>query len=224
MKKILSGEYIVGYQIVPRKYVKMVLSDFGEVVKTEFVVDGRKQPSLETREIMLSNQEKYMRQRTDAEHEKTKNDSLTTLLTTVDEYVAGENEDKMRVHYTNEEYRNITGSENVDIQMKVQTPEVYIVVRSGSSDFAQLAYIDTRLQCLQDMSFKLKTNSANDLTDAMRLLHDDSPARHLESGQQKGGNFYCSGCGANAQQAYHLDIVFFHYLSLFDRQQLVLAG
>jgi hypothetical protein len=33
------------------------------------------------------------------------------------------------VHYTNEGYRNMTGSENVDIQMKVQTPEVYIVVR-----------------------------------------------------------------------------------------------
>jgi hypothetical protein len=106
------------------------------------------------------------------------------------------------VHYTNEVYRDITGSENVDIQMKVQTPEVYIVVRSGSSDFEQLAFIDTRLQCLQDMSFKLKTNSGNDFTDAMRLLHGDSPARHLESGQQKGGNFYCSGCGANAQQAY----------------------
>ena len=74
----------------------MVLSDFGEVVKTEFVVDGRKQPLLETRKRMLSSQEKYMRQRTDDEHEKTKNDSLTTLLTTVDEYVAGENEDKMR--------------------------------------------------------------------------------------------------------------------------------
>ena len=129
------------------------------------------------------------------------------------------------VHYTNEGYRNMTGSENVDIQMKVQTPEVYIVVRLGSSDFEQLVYIDTRLQCLQDMSFKLKTNSGNDFTHAMRLLHGDSPARHLESGQQKGGNFYCSGCGANAQQAYHLDICFScHYLSLFDRQQLVLAG
>ena len=31
------------------------------------------------------------------------------------------------------------------------------------------------------------------------------------------------GCGANAQQAYHLDICFScHYLSLSDRQQLVL--
>jgi hypothetical protein len=75
------------------------------------------------------------------------------------------------------------------------------------------------------MSFKLKKNSGNDFTHTMRLLHGDSPARHLESGQQKGGNFYCSGCGANAQQAYHLDICFScHYLSLFDRQQLVLAG
>ena len=36
----------------------MVLRDSGEMVETEFVVDGRKQPLLEIRERMLSSQEK----------------------------------------------------------------------------------------------------------------------------------------------------------------------
>jgi hypothetical protein len=75
------------------------------------------------------------------------------------------------------------------------------------------------------MKVKLQTKSGNNVTDTMRFFHGDSPARQPEAGQQKGGKFYCSGCGANAQQAYQLDICFScHYLSLSDRQQLVLAG
>jgi hypothetical protein len=112
-----------------------------------------------------------------------------------------------------------------DIQTKVETPEVYIVVRSGSSDVEQLTYVDTRLECLEELSIDIKTSGGKDVRDKMCFFHGDSPVRQLESGQQKGGNFYCSGCGANAQQAYQLDICFScHYLSLIDRQQLVLAG
>ena len=55
----------------------MVLSDSGEMVETEFIVDGRKQPLLEIRERMLSSQEKYMRQRTNDEYDKLTNNSLT---------------------------------------------------------------------------------------------------------------------------------------------------
>ena len=241
----------------------MVLSDSGEMVETEFMVDGRKQPLLEIRERMLSSQEKYMRQRTNDEYDKLTKNSLTKSLKAINEHIEGENEDEMRarlkdiestrhlkmwhdlstianhghlvfmvsclydpaVHYTTEEYQNLTGNKNIDIQMKVQTPEVYIVARSGSSDVEQLSYIDTRLECLQDMKVKLQTKSGNNVTDTMRFFHGDSPARQLEAGQQKGGNFYCSACGAYAQQAYQLDICFScHYLSLSDRQQLVLAG
>ena len=130
------------------------------------------------------------------------------------------------IHYTNAEYENRTGCKNVDIQMKVETPEVYIVARSGSSDVEQLTYIETRLECLEDLNLKLKTDAGTaELTDTMRFFHGDSPSRQLESGQQKGGNFYCAGCGANAQQAYDLDICFScHYMSLTERQQLVLSG
>jgi hypothetical protein len=43
------------------------------------------------------------------------------------------------------------------------------------------------------------------MTDVMRLFHGDSPARQYESGQQKGGHFYCPVCGANAHQVYDLE-------------------
>jgi hypothetical protein len=94
------------------------------------------------------------------------------------------------IHYTNAEYENRTGCKNVDVQMKVETPEVYIVARSGSSDVEQLSYIETRLECLEDLSLKLETDAGTELTDTMQFFHGNSPARQLESGQQKGGNFY----------------------------------
>ncbi|CAB3995643.1 Hypothetical predicted protein [Paramuricea clavata] len=259
--KILLGEYSVGQQIAPRKYEKMVLNDNGEIVKTEFVVEGRKQPLIEIRERTLKNQEKFMRHRADDEYGIMTHESVTTLLKAIDEYNEGESLKSMQnrlkdiertrhirirhdlstianhghlvfmvsslydpaVHYTNAEYQNLTGCKKVDVQTKVETPEVYIVARSGSSDVEQLTYIDTRLECLEDLSVKLQTNAGNVVNDIMRFFHGDSPARQLESGQQKGGNFYCSGCGAKAQQAYDLDICFScHYLSLTERQQLVL--
>ena len=92
-------------------------------------------------------------------------------------------------HYTNAEYQNLAGCKKVDVQTKVDSPEVYIVARSGSSDVEQLTYIDTRLECLEDLSVKLQTNAGNDVSDIMRFFHGDSPARQLQSGQQKGGNF-----------------------------------
>jgi hypothetical protein len=102
---------------------------------------------------------------------------------------------------------------------------VYIVGRSGSSDAEQLAYVDTRRECLEDMGSKLTTNSGTDVTDKMRFFHGDSPARELECGQQKGGNYYCSGCGAYAQRVYELDYCFrCRWMSLSDRQQLMLNG
>jgi hypothetical protein len=118
------------------------------------------------------------------------------------------------IHYLDGEHQNLTGCKNTDIQTKVETPEIYIVVWSGSSDVEQLTYIDTCLECLEELSIDIKTSGGNDVVDKMRFLHGDSPAHQLESGQQKGGKFYCSGCCANAQQAYHILIIDVHFLSL----------
>ena len=69
--------------------------------------------------------------------------------------------------------------EKVNIQSVVEAPSLYIVARS-SSDEDQLCYVET--------------------SDKMTFFHGDSPTRQYEAGQQKGGNYYCAICGANAHR------------------------
>ena len=64
-----------------------------------------------------------------------------------------------------------------------------------------------------------------EIKDKMRFFHGDSPAQNFESGQQKGGHYYCSGCGVQASRVYELDHTFrCDWMSLKDRQNLVLRG
>lgn len=65
----------------------MVLNDNGEIVKTEFVVEGRKQPLIEIRERTLKNQEKFMRHRADDEYGIMTHESVTTSMSTMKEKV-----------------------------------------------------------------------------------------------------------------------------------------
>jgi len=59
----------------------------------------------------------------------------------------------------------------------------------------------------------------------MRFFHGDSPSREFESGQQKGGHYYCSGCGAHADRVYDLAYSFHcTTVSLDDCQKIVLKG
>ncbi len=111
------------------------------------------------------------------------------------------------LYYTDEEYEQITGRK-INVQAKVETPSVYIVARSSSSDKEQLCYVDTRLECLQDLSEPVTSKSGIEITDKMRFLHGDTPARQYECGQQKGGKYYCAICGASANRVYELDYSF----------------
>lgn len=106
--------------------------------------------------------------------------------------------------YTNSEYKVITGQE-VNILSLVEAPSLYIVARSTSCDEEQLCYIETRFDCLDELSDPTMTTTGVAVTDKMRFFHGDSPSRQYEAGQQKGGNFYCAVCGANAHRVYELD-------------------
>jgi hypothetical protein len=128
------------------------------------------------------------------------------------------------IYYTDEEYEQMTGKK-INIQAKIETPSVYIVARSSSSDNEQLWYVDTRLECLQDLSEPVRLESGVEITDKMRFFHGDTPARQYECGQQKGGKYYCAVCGAAANRVYELDYSFCcSHMSLADRQDLVLKG
>ena len=47
------------------------------------------------------------------------------------------------IYYTNEEMK-AKGKENIDVQSLVERPHIYILVRCGTSEVEQLAYIKTR--------------------------------------------------------------------------------
>ena len=124
--------------------------------------------------------------------------------------------------YTDSEYEQLTGK-RISIQTKVEMPSVYIIARSSSSDKEQLCYVETRLECLQDLSEPLTSKFGIEVNDKMRFFHGDTPARQYECGQQKGGNYYCAICGASANRVYEMDYSFrCSHISLADRQDLVL--
>jgi hypothetical protein len=74
----------------------MVLIEDGEVVKTEFVVEGRKQPLVEIMERTLKNQAKFMRSRSDDDYDNMDHESVATPLKALNEHIEGENTESMR--------------------------------------------------------------------------------------------------------------------------------
>ena len=85
------------------------------------------------------------------------------------------------IHLTNEEYRLKTGEE-IDVQSQVERPEIYIVGRCSSSDAEQLAYVESRLCCLQHLQRDLTLGEEGctvQIKDVMRFFHGDSPAQQF---------------------------------------------
>ena len=75
------------------------------------------------------------------------------------------------------------------------------------------------------MNDKVKTKGGQEINDVMRFFHGDGPARQFESGQQKGGTFYCSVCGSNAHRVYEMDYILrCKIVSLQDKQKLLMKG
>ena len=102
---------------------------------------------------------------------------------------------------------------------------MYIIARSSSSDVEQLSYVDSRLECSDEISLPLTSEEGDEIVDVTRFFHNDNPAQQYECGQQKGGNFYCSVCGVYANGVYELDYSFrCSHISLNDRQKLILEG
>ena len=56
-----SGRYLTGIPIVPPEFVKMIITDNGDVKEDKFVVCGRKIPVTEIRRKLLKREERFMR-------------------------------------------------------------------------------------------------------------------------------------------------------------------
>ncbi|KAK3700756.1 hypothetical protein QZH41_010938, partial [Actinostola sp. cb2023] len=128
------------------------------------------------------------------------------------------------LYLTKEEYYQKTGIW-VDIQTEVEKPELYIVGRCKSSDEEQLGYIDTRCECLRGLSQNFEVMAGIPINDVMRFFKGDGPAVAFESGQQKGGHYFCSVCGMHAVMSDTLDHVFrCTHVSLKDKHKEILRG
>ena len=106
------------------------------------------------------------------------------------------------VFYTSKEYKELTGC-NVNVQSVVEQPQLYIIGRCKSND-EQLSYIETRIECLEELKTDLQLSSIDEkyegiiLNDSMRLFKGDGPAVAFEAGNQKGGYYFCPSCDVHA--------------------------
>ena len=122
---------------------------------------------------------------------------------------------------SNSEYK-VINSRDVDVQAAVERPYLYILARCPSSD-EQIMYIDTRLEDVKKLAKPIKTESGIVIHDEMRFFKGDGPAVQFETGQQKGGLFFCWGCGVKATRTIDLTHVYNNpYISMQERNKIVL--
>ena len=133
------------------------------------------------------------------------------------------------VFYTSDEYKKLTG-DIINVQRKVETPELYIIARCKSND-EQLGYIQTRVECLKEMKNGIELKTIDEkfedivLNDTMRLFHGDGPAVALEAGNQKGGYYFCPCCGVHLCQTNDITHCYQRQIrSLEDTRSQVIKG
>ena len=114
---------------------------------------------------------------------------------------------------------------DINVLALVEKPHVYILGRCSAKEVEQLAYVDTRRECLDQLQNNLLTSEGVPVTDVMRFFHGDGPEQQFESGEQRGGNNGCSACSGDSRRyrdlAYSLRCP---HLSLADRCRIVHAG
>ena len=111
----------------------------------------------------------------------------------------------------------------VDVQSLVETPHVYILGRCKSSIIGQVAYIETRAECLKELDINIKTKNGVEITDIKRFFHADGPEQQGEAGEQRYAG--CVACSSDSRRYNNIAKSFRNRcLSLQDRVDTVLKG
>ena len=101
---------------------------------------------------------------------------------------------------------------------------MYIVARCHAND-KQLGYVETSMQCIEQLSVQLETSIGIKFTVILRFFKGDSPAVQFEVGNQTGGYYFCGACGIHAARVLDFDHVFRCPLQTYERNQvIVIAG
>ena len=127
--------------------------------------------------------------------------------------------------YISDEEAAAKGLKMSEVQAEVEKPHIHIMARTAGSDTEQLAYVDTRNECIRTINVPLESSTGIPITDVMRFFSGDNPERQFETGEQRGGRQGCSGCAGTSKRYYDLTYAFHASLrSLEDRQTIVLGG
>ena len=127
------------------------------------------------------------------------------------------------LYYTSKEMQD--KGINIDVPAIVEDPQIHILSRSSSSIDDQTQFIESRRECLLELSEQLITKVGIPVVDVMRYFYGDGPAMQFEAGNKIGGYHNCVGCDAHSQR--FDDLVYcFHAnrQTLAERQEFILKG
>ena len=131
---------------------------------------------------------------------------------------------KNLVHYTNDEYKNLTG-QTVDVQAEVEHPYIHLLAAGSSTASDHIAFTPDRVECVKALETTLQAPNGTHLKDILCFFNGDKVAQWIEGGYQAGGNYKCGACGVPTESFIdpaHCNHV--QYRSLSDAQAHVLAG
>ena len=113
-----------------------------------------------------------------------------------------------------------------DVHTTAETPQLYLLTRSSSSDAEQLSYIETRLEDTTELKvYRVKTSKGIPLKFVMLFFDGDGPAHHFETRERNGGHDGCSGCVGDARRFCDLAHTYrAEHLTLDKRKEIVSAG
>lgn len=78
------------------------------------------------------------------------------------------------------------GYDDMDVPTLVEKPHLYILGKCSAKEVEQLAYVDTRRECLDQLTNNLQTSKGVSVVDVMCFFHGDGPEQQFESGGQRG--------------------------------------
>ena len=105
----------------------------------------------------------------------------------------------------------------INVQQIVEQPQVYILARSSSSIMDQSMFSKPRVEDISNLSSPIYSAKNVPIMDVLRYYHGDGPARQFEAGNDIGGDYPCTGCGAHYLMTLYMPLEVNHYHYLRDR-------
>ena len=128
------------------------------------------------------------------------------------------------VYLTDEEYKAKTGN-TLNIQAIVEEPQIHLIGVASDSDSDQLKFVERRINGIEEYAAPIFSQNGTMITDKLRYVSADTPAKQFEAGCQSRGKRTCVSCGCLT--AMHDDYAYCFQNSLLcfeERQSIATSG